>query len=59
MSEPAGSRVRESLLIDSALTLEKRACRLSKREPMSRFCGSLEGCKEAIENQNAFLLNNF
>jgi len=57
MLEPAESRVGESLLGGSATTLEKRACRLTKRRSMSKFHGSLEGCREASEN--AFLLNDF
>ena len=58
LSEPAGSRVRESLLESSVTTLEKRACRLTKRKSMSRFRGSLQGCREDSENRNAFLLND-
>ena len=58
LSEPVGSRVRESLLESPVTTLEKRACRLTKRESMSKFRISLEGCREASEIQNAFLLND-
>jgi len=40
-------------------TLKKRAYRLTKRGSISKFRESLEGCREASENQNAFLLNDF
>ena len=59
MLEPAGSRVMESLLGGSATTLEKRACRLTKRGLMIRFRESLKRYRGASENQNAILLNDF
>jgi len=42
MSGPAKSRVRESLLGGFVTTLEKRACKLTKRGSMSRFRESLK-----------------
>jgi len=41
-SEPVRSQVRESLLESPVKTLEIKACRLTKRELMSRFRRSLE-----------------
>ena len=35
--------------------LEKRAYTVTKRELISRFRGSLKGCSETNENQNAFV----
>ena len=55
--ESAVSRVSESLLGGSAMTLEKRTCRLTKRGLMSPRI--LRRCKEASENQNVFLLSDF
>jgi len=58
LSEHVGSRVMESLLESFIMTLEKRECRLTMHGSMNRFSESLEGCREASENQNAFLVNN-
>ena len=52
-----GSRIGEFLLECFVITLWKRACRLAKLGPMSRFRGSLEKCGEAVKN--VFLLNDF
>jgi len=37
----------------------EETCRLTKRVSMSRFHGFLKEFREASENQNAFLLNDF
>jgi len=48
--ETVASRVGESLLECSIMTLEKRVCRLAELGPMSRLRESLERYRKSVKN---------